>query len=76
VPYAARDAALCHQLRLGGDVGAEEKYAMVTSTLRELDLAHVADNRTGSGESAGGLSGGHKRRLTVAIELVTSPGLN
>ncbi len=49
---------------------------MVTSTLRELDLAHVADNRTGSGESAGGLSGGHKRRLTVAIELVTSPGLN
>lgn len=63
------------ELRLGENVPAVEKYQRVEKTLEELDLIHVADTKIGDGDGAGGLSGGQKRRLTVAIELVTGPGL-
>jgi len=62
------------ELRMGNRVSTEEKYFRVLETLRALDLEHVADTRIGDGES-GGLSGGQKRRVTVAIELVTGPSL-
>lgn len=64
------------QLRLAKIVGAAGKVERIQKLLNELDLAHVADTRIGGdGASSGGLSGGQKRRVTVAIELVTNPAL-
>ena len=40
--------------------------------MEDLELTHVADTRIGD-ESLRGLSGGQKRRVTVAVELVTEP---
>mmetsp|Transcript_19538 Transcript_19538/g.32134 ORF Transcript_19538/g.32134 Transcript_19538/m.32134 type:complete len:825 (-) Transcript_19538:38-2512(-) len=63
------------ELRMKESVSREEKRNRVIQTLKELDLTAVADTRMGDGDGGGGLSGGQKRRVTVAIELVTSPGL-
>lgn len=42
--------------------------------LRELRLEDVRDSRIGGGLSRG-ISGGEKRRLSIATELLTCPGL-
>ena len=64
------------QLRLSKSIGTKAKVERIDKLLTELDLAHVADERIGGiGGSSGGLSGGQKRRVTVAIELVTNPSL-
>jgi ABC-type multidrug transport system ATPase subunit len=44
----------------------------VERILTELELGHVADTLIGD-ETLRGLSGGQKRRVTVAVELVTDP---
>jgi ABC-type multidrug transport system ATPase subunit len=51
-----------------------ERIQRVDQTMTDLELAHVADIKVG-GDGEGGLSGGQKRRLSIAIELVTSPGI-
>ena len=40
----------------------------------DLDLAHVADTRIGD-DVSGGLSGGQRRRVTIAIEILSGPAL-
>ena len=44
----------------------------VEQIIEDLELAHVADTIIGD-ETLRGLSGGQKRRVTVAVELVTDP---
>ncbi|KAJ8601717.1 hypothetical protein CTAYLR_003193 [Chrysophaeum taylorii] len=47
---------------------------LVRSLLHELDLSRCADMRVGGGGSGRkGISGGQRKRLSVAIQLVTSP---
>ena len=54
-----------------------ERRRIVDQTLDSLGLAGVADrsvgDRTMGGGNGGGLSGGERRRLSLAIELITSP---
>jgi len=54
-----------------------ERRRIVDQTLDSLGLAGVADrsvgDRTMGGGDGGGLSGGERRRLSLAIELITSP---
>ena len=65
--YAAR-------LRLSATLNEEEKLATAENVLRELGLTPCADTIVGSPRS-GGLSGGEKRRLSIAIQVLTNPGV-
>ena len=62
------------ELRMGGHTTAAECQARVEETLADTDLGFVADNRIGD-DVSGGLSGGQRRRVTVAIELINRPQL-
>ena len=56
-------------LRLPPDTSRAERNAIVDATLDELDLSERADVRIGR------LSGGQRKRVSVALELLTSPSL-
>ncbi|MDF3291732.1 ATP-binding cassette domain-containing protein [Streptomyces silvisoli] len=60
--YAAR-------LRFPHDTDAAERDARVTEVLAELGLSHRAENRITA------LSGGQRKRVSVALELLTKPAL-
>ena len=60
--YAAR-------LRFAADVDAAARRRRVTEVLAELNLTEQADQRITS------LSGGHRKRTSVALELLTKPSL-
>ncbi|OIV38899.1 ABC transporter ATP-binding protein [Mangrovactinospora gilvigrisea] len=60
--YAAR-------LRFPGDTRPEERNARVEEVIRELGLDQRADNRITT------LSGGQRKRVSVALELLTKPSL-
>ncbi len=57
------------KLRLPTDTGADELAATVARALDELGLAEHADTRIGS------LSGGQRKRVGVATELLSRPSL-
>lgn len=67
VTYSAR-------LRLPADYSPEEIDARVTRTLEELGLLDVAHLRIGKPD-AKVLSGGQRKRVNIAMELVTDPVL-
>ncbi|HEV7648597.1 MAG TPA: ATP-binding cassette domain-containing protein [Actinophytocola sp.] len=56
-------------LRLPGDTGRGERRAIVDATLAELSMTEHAGTRIAS------LSGGQRKRVSVALELLTSPSL-
>ena len=49
-----------------------ERLARVHETLLDTDLTHVADTRIGD-DVSGGLSGGQRRRLSLAVALCKKP---
>ena len=57
------------QLRFPPDVTAEQRKARVEEVLSELGLSHRADLRISK------MSGGQRKRCSVAIELLTKPSL-
>ncbi|OWZ01648.1 ABC transporter [Phytophthora megakarya] len=64
------------QLRLPLSMTNAAKSAMVHRVIAELNLSHVADSRIGSvggSTSERGISGGERRRVSIGMELVTSP---
>ncbi|GMH77464.1 hypothetical protein TL16_g07419 [Triparma laevis f. inornata] len=60
-------------LRLPESVGVREKFRRALEVLEEVGLADSADAPVG-GVSFKGISGGQRRRLSIAIELLRSPG--
>ncbi|UED83464.1 FHA domain-containing protein [Streptomyces profundus] len=60
---------LAAQLRFPGDVAAAERNHRVEEVLAELKLVPHADKRISS------LSGGQRKRVSVALELLTKPSL-
>ncbi|ARQ71436.1 FHA domain-containing protein [Streptomyces marincola] len=60
---------LAAKLRFPGDVADAERDARVEEVLAELKLSHHADKRISS------LSGGQRKRVSVALELLTKPSL-
>ncbi|MGK8506912.1 FHA domain-containing protein [Nocardia asiatica] len=57
------------ELRFPGDTGSEEREQRVDEVLEELGLARHADTRIDK------LSGGQRKRVSVALELLTKPSL-
>ncbi|TPX66990.1 hypothetical protein SpCBS45565_g04130 [Spizellomyces sp. 'palustris'] len=57
-------------LRLPRTMSPEAKRARVMETMMELDILHIANRRIGSAGTRG-ISGGEKRRVSIACELVT-----
>ncbi|KAJ3322424.1 hypothetical protein HDU76_013893 [Blyttiomyces sp. JEL0837] len=59
-------------LRLPGTMSRSQKIARAEEVLLELGLKDCADNKVGD-ELIKGLSGGEKRRLSIAIAILTDP---
>lgn len=63
-------------LRLPRDMGISAKEQRVYEVEKQLGITHVKDQLIGSEEGNGrGISGGEKRRVGIACELVTSPSI-
>lgn len=61
-------------LRLPRDMSFEDKKMRTLETMHELGILHIRDSRIGeSGQRS--ISGGEKRRVSIACELVTSPSI-
>ncbi|KAG5929225.1 hypothetical protein E4U42_006730 [Claviceps africana] len=63
-------------LRLPRDMSRASKEHRVFEVEKELGIHHIRDSLIGSEEGTGrGISGGEKRRVGIACELVTSPSI-
>jgi ABC-type multidrug transport system ATPase subunit/ABC-type multidrug transport system permease subunit len=63
-------------LRLPRDMGISVKEQRVYEVEHQLGIYHIKDQMIGSEEGNGrGISGGEKRRVGIACELVTSPSI-
>jgi len=60
-------------LRLPSSTSYPEKMAKVDFLLKQLKLSHCADTLVGEVGISKGISGGERKRLGVAIELLTDP---
>ncbi|KAL7749394.1 FAD-dependent urate hydroxylase [Sorochytrium milnesiophthora] len=61
-------------LRLPRNMSDEAKRARVQETMTELGILEIAQSRIGNSDVRG-ISGGEKRRVSIACELVTSPSI-
>ncbi|KAL0490331.1 ATP-binding cassette, subfamily G protein [Acrasis kona] len=59
-------------LRLPYTMSSNEKNARVNQAMQELGISHIADRKIGN-ELKRGISGGERRRVSIATELVISP---
>lgn len=66
------DSAL---LRLPRDMSRAAKEQKVDDVERQLGIHHIKDQIIGSEANERGISGGEKRRVAIACELVTSPSI-
>lgn len=63
-------------LRLPRDMSRQAKNRRVMEVISELGIMHIKDQIIGSEDSGmRGISGGEKRRVGIACELVTSPSI-
>lgn len=62
-------------LRLPTEMSPEEINARVENVLKELGIAHIGDSQVGGSGRIRGVSGGERRRVTIAMELVTDPSI-
>ena len=64
--------AFSADVRLAGSVDAVERRRRVSEAIRLLGLNSVTDSFIGTAGS-GGISGGERRRVSIAVELVVDP---
>ncbi|GAA6023398.1 hypothetical protein JCM11491_006458 [Sporobolomyces phaffii] len=61
------------ELRMG-EIATETKRQRVFEVMSQLGLVDIADSRIGSNEKRG-ISGGERRRVSIALELVAAPAI-
>jgi len=61
-------------MRLPSNWSHEEKLARVDETLESLEIDHVRDSVVGD-ENRRGVSGGQRKRVNIALEMVMKPSL-
>jgi ATP-binding cassette subfamily G (WHITE) protein 2 len=61
-------------LRLPASTRRAERIARIEETMEDVSLTPFADTRIGD-DVTGGLSGGQRRRVTIAVELIGRPQL-
>ncbi|XP_071081007.1 ATP-binding cassette sub-family G member 5-like [Haliotis cracherodii] len=59
-------------LKLPGNMSSADVESKVQEVIEQMGLRHVADSRIG-GQVTRGVSGGEKRRVTIAIQLLQDP---
>ncbi|XP_051141544.1 ABC transporter G family member 15-like [Andrographis paniculata] len=62
------------KLRFPSNVSTEEVHSMIENTLTEMGLQDCADHLIGNWHLRG-ISGGEKKRLSIALEIITQPYL-
>ena len=62
------------KLKLPSDLPEEEIKAIVENLLTKMGLAHIRNNIIG-GEKVRGISGGQRKKVNIALELLTEPNL-
>src|SRR5207248_6434772 len=62
-------------LRLPRDMDYESKDRRVLEVMQQLGIFDIKDQLIGSEEGQRGISGGERRRVGIACELVTSPAI-
>ena len=62
------------ELRLPPPTSEEERHAIVEEILLELSLKECADTRIGNSDHKG-CSGGEKRRISLAVQLLANPSV-
>ncbi|KAI9238212.1 MAG: hypothetical protein BYD32DRAFT_435945 [Podila humilis] len=62
------------KMRLPRSMSNQEKADRVRIVMQELNLTHIKDTKVG-GAAIHGISGGEKRRVTIGIELLSSPSV-
>ncbi|KAG0298811.1 hypothetical protein BGZ96_006202 [Linnemannia gamsii] len=62
------------KMRLPRAMSTKDKLARVDAVMDELNLTHIKNTKVG-GAVIRGISGGEKRRVTIGIELLSSPSV-
>ncbi|KAG0242242.1 P-loop containing nucleoside triphosphate hydrolase protein [Mortierella sp. GBAus27b] len=62
------------KMRLPRSMSNKDKLERVHAIMQELNLTHIKDTKVG-GTIIRGISGGEKRRVTIGIELLSSPSI-
>ncbi|KAF9086504.1 hypothetical protein BGX23_008831 [Mortierella sp. AD031] len=62
------------KMRLPRAMSNKDKLARVDAVMEELNLTHIKNTKVG-GAVIRGISGGEKRRVTIGIELLSSPSV-
>lgn len=62
------------ELQLGSVQSAQQREATIDAVLAQMGLTHVADTIVGDAKVRG-ISGGERKRLSIAVELIDSPAI-
>lgn len=59
-------------MKLPKDLGPAQVISQVDELITQMGLAHIRDSQIG-GEAVRGISGGQRKRVNIALELITKP---
>lgn len=62
-------------LKLGSLITTAQRDSIVDNLMRQLGLTKSADTVVGDNAKVRGLSGGERKRLSIAVEMISSPSL-
>ena len=63
------------RLRLPRSMSRADVNTRIQDVMRQMGLAKVADTPLGDGLKVGGVSGGERKRVAIAVELLSDPGV-